>query len=361
MARIVIDCRSVHHSPGGIGRYASELLAALARARSPHAMVGFYGRSLPEGYQPPTEAVSADAAMIDPAWEQLQLPGELDGLGADLFHGTCFAVPIAGAVPRVATVHDVVFRAHPELVRPALRDYLDRWTEVALGLAERVVTVSEFSRAEILRLYPEAEPERIRVIPNGVRPRARASREQQAELRRRLELPERFVLYLGSVEPKKNLEVVLEAARQADWTLVIGGGGGGQDDRLPERVAALGLRDRVRRLGYVPEADLPALLAAASVFVYPSRYEGFGLPPLEAMASDTPCVVSDASSLPEVTGEAALLADPDDGAAWAAAIGRLLEDADEAAARVAAGRERVRELSWGRCAAAHLALYEELV
>ncbi len=375
MARIAIDCRSMHRGQGGIGRYADELTRALGQIGSAHEYELIHGASLPDGFDhappdpPHVRRHAFEAGMIDPRWEQLHLATELERLEADLYHATCFALPIArGQTKTVATVHDVVFRAHPEWVEDPLRAYLDRWTEISLEIADRIVTVSEWSKAEIVRCYGVA-PERITVIHNGVSARfGPRTVEEQAACRQRHELPDAFALYLGAIEPKKNLDLVLDAYRILGDRgsvyvppLVLAGARGGQAYDLERAIRDRGLASCVRALGYVPDADVPALLASARLFVYPSRYEGFGLPILEAFASGTPVVAARASATPELTGPAAILVDPDGAEALADAIDVLHGDERTRERLRAAGRERAAHFTWVACARAHLALYERVL
>lgn len=376
MARIAIDCRSMHRSQGGIGRYADELTRALAQFDSPHRFEILHGASLPERFDQtdpdPDRVVRHGFAtgMIDPVWEQLHLPTELARLEVDLYHATCFVLPVArGNVRSVATIHDVVFRVHPEWVEPWLREYLDRWTEVSLELADRIVTVSSWSRDEIVRIY-RTDPARITVIHNGVS--ARFSPAPAAEIERmrtKYSLPERFFLYLGAIEPKKNIDLLLDACRwrldrsgaSRPCPLVLAGATGGQRYDLDGAISVRRLGEHVRRLGYIADEDVPAVLSAARVFVYPSLYEGFGLPILEAMACGTPVIAARASATPEIVGEAALLVDPTDPMDLAASIDRMLEDDELRRGCRERGLARATELSWDRCARQHLALYDELL
>jgi glycosyltransferase involved in cell wall biosynthesis len=186
-----------------------------------------------------------------------------------------------------------------------------------------------------------------------------------AAVRAKYHLPERFILFVGTIEPRKNLVTLLEAfaalrsgGRHPGLGLVIAGGKGWLYGEFFERLRTLGLEKTVILTGYVPEADLPALLNSAEVFAFPSSFEGFGLPPLEAMACGVPVVCSNATSLPEVVGEAGLLVPPDDAASWTEALGRLLDDAELRGELRARGLARARLYTWEAAAQKTLAVYE---
>jgi glycosyltransferase involved in cell wall biosynthesis len=206
------------------------------------------------------------------------------------------------------------------------------------------------------------------VIPEGVEPRFRPDieREVVADVRRRLGLPERFVLSVGTIEPRKNHATLVEAYaslrdRHPDVGLVIAGGRGWLYERFFERVRGLGLDGQVVFVGHVPDEDMPALLNAAEVFAFPSEFEGFGLPPLEAMACAIPVVCSDAASLPEVVGDAGMLVSPRDVGAWVQAIDRLLGDPTLRAGFGARGLARARRFSWDAAADRTLEVYRSVL
>lgn len=202
--RVVLDCRSVYPGMGGIGRCAAALARELPLAAPEDEFVLLAGSRAPDrplASAPNAKEVRVDAAMLDPLFEQVRLPGLLEEVEADIYHGTCFSVPIScGRAKRVATVHDVVFRRRPELVPDGLRSYLDRWTGVSCELADEVLTVSEFSKSEIRAVYgAEAS-----VISNGID-------ERFFTIERRPPDGPPFVLYVGALEPKKNVARLIDA------------------------------------------------------------------------------------------------------------------------------------------------------
>lgn len=362
--RVLLDCRSVFDGMGGIGRATAALARHLPdQLRPGEELLLLVGARRPEGRLAPgpVQEVEVDAAMIDPVFEQARLPGLLEEYEIDVFHGTCFATPIVrGRTARVATIHDVVFRRLPELVEPGLRDYLDRWTRVSCEVAEAVLTVSEFSRREISALYGRPE-ESIDVVKNAVDERFR-------HVERKPPPGRPYVLYVGALEAKKNVAALLEAfgaltRRSPDipHVLVLVGGGGGATFDLARAVDAVpGLGPRVHALGRVPDDALLELLGSADLFVYPSEYEGFGLPPLEAMAAGVPTIVSNRAALPEVVGEGALIVDPSDKDVFAAAMGRLLTTPPAREALGRRGRRRAREFVWSEAAKQLVGVYRRV-
>lgn len=372
--KIAFDCRSIFKGMGGIGRYALSLLNELAAIDQENEYVCYFTHlDHPEPFEFPArfERRVFQAGMIDERFDQLILPTLLAEDRIDLYHNPTFAVPVVrGRARTIATVHDVVFRRHPELVEPRLRDYLDRATQRACRHAHGIITVSEFSKREILDLY-SVSPARVAVIHNGVElPRGGGDPPgngtgllSEAGLE-----PEGYVLYVGAIEEKKNLDLLIRGFQAACQTglppsirLALAGARNSKTYPLGERLRDSGIGDRVRVLGYVPADLLEVLYAHAFAFVYPSLYEGFGFPPLEAMARGIPTIVSDASSLPEVVGDAAIKVDPGQPERMAEAIRSLALDPSVRQEFAARGPRRAAELTWHRSALRHLELYQSVM
>lgn len=285
----------------------------------------------------------------------------------DLLHGLAYAAPLAAACPTVITVHDLSFMRFPAAFRPFNRTYLRLMTVAATRRASRVIAVSESTRQDVIRLCG-VPAGRVTVVPNGVTEDfCPADPAVVAAFRSRRGLPERYILFLGTLEPRKNLVRLVDA--YAEWRgrngaavkLVIAGGKGWYYERVFARVQELGLADDVLFPGFVPAGELPWWYRAAECFVYPSIFEGFGLPVLEAMACGTPTITSDASSLPEVAGDAALLVGTEDTAGLAAALDRILSDPALAEDLRQRGLRRAASFSWQRTAAATAQIYRSVL
>lgn len=301
--------------------------------------------------------------------QQWRAPRLLRQIGADLYHSAYVLMPYRPGIPTLLTVYDLIPLRYPRHSTARAR-LLARWmTRLALRTARCAAAISEFTRADFMQEF-RLPPERITAIPLAADPVFRPQpAEALAAVRRRHNLPETFALYLGSNKPHKNLVQLVrawgaacDAGRVHAGQLVIGGA---WDARHPEARNLAETLTTVRWLGPVAETDLPALYGAAAAFVFPSLYEGFGLPVLEAMACGTPVICSNTSSLPEVTaaegGPAALLIDPLDMAGLADALGRVLSEPELAATLRARGLAQAARFSWEKTAAQTLGLYREML
>jgi glycosyltransferase involved in cell wall biosynthesis len=253
----------------------------------------------------------------------------------------------------VVTIHDLSFLRYPEGFRKQNRLYLSSFTQWSVQRARRVIAVSESTKRDVVHHYG-ISPDIVDVVHNGVDPCFQPlPASETTTFRARQGLPERFLLFVGTLEPRKNVIHLIESYAQlaADRPpLMLVGGKGWFYDEIFARVETLGLDDNVRYVGFVPPEDLPKWYNAATLLVYPSLYEGFGLPPLEAMACGTPVVTSTASSLPEVVGEAGLLVDPTDTEALTDAMNRVLGDQELQHEMGSAGLIQAQGFSWQKSA-----------
>ena len=393
---IGIDYTAAAWQGAGIGRYTRELVRALVEQGGEYRYTLFYAAG---GLNPDSAYVAELRRMCDARdfvravpipfsprrltqlWHRLRLriPIELFTGPLDVLHIPDFVPPPARA-PTIVTIHDLSYMIHPECAEPRLARYLNVAVPRGLRRAVAVLATSEATRRDIVGLL-EVDPARVQVVYHGVRPRFRPLTPEQTEpVRRKLGLPERFILFVGTLEPRKNLVRLIEAfsglQEIRDWRLeidnpnlqspisnlqlVLAGRRGWLYDDIFATIARLGLGDRVRVLDFVDDNDLPALYNLAWVFAYPSIYEGFGLPALEAIACGTPVVTADNSSLPEVVDAAAVLVAADDVASIASGIARAATDAALRERLRAAGPERAGSFTWERAARQVLECYRRV-
>ncbi len=296
-------------------------------------------------------------------WEQSLLPLTIRQDKLRLLHALAYAAPQLTRIPTVITVHDLSFLLYPEAFRPGNRLYLSQMTAQSCRRARRVIAVSQATADDLTRLLGIPKT-KIDVVYNGVDSIYQPLPAAQVDaFRRQAGWPEQFLLIVGTLEPRKNHLILIEAyARycrsvQNPLPLLIGGGKGWGYNQIFERVKTLGLEPYVHFLGYVPLPTLPWLYNAASLFIYPSRYEGFGLPLAEAMACGTPAITSSSSSLPEVAGDAALMVDPDDSDALAQAILAVMNDSERRDDMSKAGPAHVAKFHWAATADATAEVY----
>jgi glycosyltransferase involved in cell wall biosynthesis len=372
--RVCLDVSPAVHRRAGLGRYAQELSAALLEVDAENEYLIFFNRPRSARVEPPLHSLRRlTVAWSNKPWRMSALLAHFAGLsqdrlfpGVDLFHATDHLLPRFSRVRSVFTLHDLAFRLYPETHTALNRWFLNVMMPRFLQAADAVIAVSEHTKRDALRAY-NLDEAKVRVIYEGVNPRFRpAPPEAVAVIRRKYGLPERFILSVGTIEPRKNLETALAAYRAlkeggAAHKLVIVGKKGWLYRGFFRRLREEGLEGEVVFPGFVPDDDLPALYGGADLFLFPSLYEGFGLPPLEAMACGAPVVCSDVSSLPEVVGDAALLVPPLEVRAWAEALRRLLGDADLRADLRARGLARAREFSWARAARATVEVYQQVM
>jgi glycosyltransferase involved in cell wall biosynthesis len=366
--RVAIDARKLHDF--GIGTYIRNLLRHLARLDHETEYVVL----CQDGNQSDIIALGPNLRPIiesSPNYsirEQFHVPWVLRRERPDVYHAPHYILPIGVGCPSVVTIHDCIHLRFPQYLPGRMAHLYARlamWR--AATRSDRLITVSEASKRDILH-YFDVRPDKISVIYNAIDERfaLTPSDEDVERVRQRYQLDHKFVLYVGNIKPHKNLVRLIEAfaaVRQRSFEelklLIIGD----EISKLPalrRAVHSHKLHKHVRFLGFLPDDMLAILYRLASVFVFPSLYEGFGLPPLEAMASGTPVVTSNVSSLAEVAGDAAMLVDPYEVEAIADGIDRVLSDPVFAENLRQRGLRRVREFSWDQSVARTLAIYQRL-
>lgn len=352
---------------GGTETYARMLIPALRKARPDWDLFAFIGRGgisaedvRAMGVTPVVLPMPSTGRLLRVIGEQTLLPLAVRRHKIDLLHNFAMTGPRFCPAPQVTATHDVIYASQPESHSAVMRLGQSVLVPIGAKSAKRIVTLSEASADEIVK-HIGVPREKIDVVPIAAREPGEPTPEP--ELRERLALGDApFVLATSARRGHKNLGRLLEAMARVKHepapSLVLPGYATGAEDALTKQIADLGLADRVHLLGWISEADLDGLYAAAEALVFPSLAEGFGLPVLEAMEHGTPVATSNVSSMPEVGGDAAIYFDPYDVQAIADATDRLLGDADLRAKLSAAGRVRAGEFSWERAADLTLAAYD---
>ena len=362
--RVLLDARCVLGPKTGDRTYWLGLLDALPRLAPDWQFTAALDASPDSGLIPdhPNLDVAVAESPSGRLWTLIALPGLASRLGVDLVHLQYVGPPWLPC-PIITTVHDCSFELFPQTFTKRDGAWLRWLVPRTARKAAAVVGVSETTRQDLIRLY-KLLPDRVFAAPNGISQVYRpAGDEAVSAVRERYGLAEEYLLSVGVLQPRKNLlgliNAMAEARRRHGLTtpLAIVGKKGWLFEQIFEVVEALHLTDQVIFCGYVPDEDLPALYTGAALTLYPSLYEGFGLPPLESMACGTPAVVSTTPALVEVTGDAAPHLPPTDAVVWADTIVKLLGDPAERARLAKVGRARAAEFTWERSAAVHLNAY----
>ncbi len=373
---VVFNAQLLHgggsYRNAGISRYIRNLLSWLPRVDPQLSITAFVSpasdldgsNGLHPRVRPVVASMPTNHPLIRILWEQLVLPVRLRQLQPDILHSPLNVLPLIGDVPSVVTVHDLAFEVFPGTY-PALKGlYLRASTRWGTRRANRIVAVSYATASDLRTSYGIGE-EKIVVVPNGVEPHFRpvpAEQQTAYKLARQLD---RYFLYLGTLQPRKNLTTLLYAwahcnARRHGYTLVLAGAPGWNYRQIRETTEQLHIAESVRFLGWVPDAEVPTLLSAATAFLYPSLYEGFGLPVIEAMACGTPAAVSDAPALKEVAANACLVVEAKNVAAWAQTIDQLAEDSQLRRTLSQRGLELATTYSWENTARLTSQVYRQV-
>ncbi len=373
---IGIDYTPAWEQGAGIGRYVRELVAALAREDRDRVWRLFVAGSRkgrlpkPPGNNFHWRPAPLSARSLQRLWFRARLPLPVETFTGPLtlFHATDFVLPpVRRGTRTLVQVHDLSFLRVPETSPPALRSWLEKVVPASVGRADHVLADSSATRDDLLEHCKGTPGSRVTVLHGGVDDRflPRPAQEQQA-VRSKYRLDQwPFIFSVGTLQPRKNHGRLVQALARLvegglDLHLVIAGGAGWLSEPFHRQLQESGVADRVHMAGFVDDADLPALYSAAEVFAFPSLYEGFGLPVLEAMACGTPVVTSNLSSLPEVAGEAALLIDPLDVEALADALRRLISDGQLRQQMIQAGHTRAGQFTWRKAALQLLDVYRKI-
>ena len=291
-------------------------------------------------------------------WQHWAVPRALKKLRPDVYHDTKNALPLGLQVPAVVTVHDLAYHTVPQTFGFFSRLFLQRATAHAVKRARAIVVPSQATATDLRRIHPECGP-RIHVVPHGIDPAPAIRAEQFAEVRQRLRLPEHYVLHVGTLQARKNVDLVIQGVRLLRQrglphrALVVGRRGWLADAAIRE----IERDDTAMWIPHVEGQDLPAIYAGADAFVSPSAYEGFGFAVADALAAGVPTIIADISSLPELCGDAAVRLRELSAEAVAEALGPLLTDAALAQQLRERGRQRAQQFSWSACAEGHVRAY----
>lgn len=369
---IGIDATPLPPQPFGAGKYIIELIRHLAQHAGGHRLVVF---ATPQGRQQigdlPTERlewvrVGVRSTALRLVWEQVSLPQLARRHSLDLLHSLHYTAPYSLHCPSVVTFHDMTFFLFPELHTRTKRFLFPRLIRLSAKRAAALIAISESTRRDAIRLL-RLPPERIHSTPLGISKAFRPIHDTRAlaEYQRRYHLPDAFILFVGLIEPRKNLPLLLKAygqlaKRQDIPPLVLAGRAGWGIDQVNRLVQTLDLQEKVHFTGYFPEQDLPFVYNLAQVLVYPSTYEGFGFPPLEAMACGTPVIATNVASLTENIGEAGLLIPPLDEQALVDALQTLINSPALQKDLSQAGIKQAAKFTWEQTAQLTLKVYESL-
>jgi glycosyltransferase involved in cell wall biosynthesis len=367
--KIAFDAYHALFQSGGIARYARGLISAIAKIQKNDDLALFYNRFCETGkpWKPPygnprIKQVFVPRRLLQGAWEKIKWPSAEFFCGSiDLFHGLHFVLPPVRNARRVLTVHDLTYLKYPDyfLNRDLNECGYQRELPMSLALSDAVIAVSQKTREDLIEIL-KIPQEKIRVIHEGVDAHFfnPVKEEEKSAIRTLYDLPTPYIVFLvGTPEPRKNLLKTVAAARLAapHLTLVLIG---------PQKPLKSLLNDDFRNIkftGIVKEEHLPALLSGAQISLYPSLYEGFGLPVLESMACGIPVITSSRGALPEIAGDAALFVDPEDMDSIVDAISELINDDVMQNRLKIDGRKRAAEFTWQKAAEETLSLYREIL
>jgi len=371
--RIAIDAR-MGHTRVGMGVYVRGLISHLGEIDRENEYFIIVHKHKNADFVPVQEnfavwetSISYENHFTRDLWEQAYLPLKLHKAKIDVYHGLNYVLPILGDTGMVLTAYDMISFATPEWYKPISRFRVQRLLKMSAKRAHKIITGSENSKRDIIKILGVPE-EKVRVIYIGIDDVYRPINDKRKldSVKARYNITDRFILHVGSLSPRKNIPRLIDAYSRLpaeileEYQLVIVGKRSWKADEIFAKVKQLKLEDKVVFTGFVEDSDLPLLMNRAALLAFPSLYEGFGIPPLEAMACGTPVVASNTSSIPEVVGDAALLFDPYNVEEMTVAMHRALTDEQLRSDLRQKGFERIRHFSWEKAARETLAVYEEV-
>jgi glycosyltransferase involved in cell wall biosynthesis len=359
---LVIDARMISDQMHGIARYTYNLIDLFAQIRNGNEYTVLVNHNYLDNFvknKQNFELKLMKSKFISVA-EQFELPGVLNELKPDIFHSPSFVAPLICPCKLVMTIHDMNHLAFPEYYSKVHQYYYKYVVKPSAIKSEKILTDSEFSKDEIIKFF-KLSADKIVVTHLGIDHSFNDTDHQakHQEVIQKYKLPEHFILYVGNRKPHKNVERLIEAYSRVntDGKLAMSGD---PDDNLNSLIIKLNLVDKVCFTGNIADSDLPVVYNLAELFVFPSLYEGFGLPPIEAMACGTPVITSNVSSLPEVVEDAAILVNPYDVSELANAITSVLSNEDTYQKLIEKGLAQAKKFTWEETANKTLAVYQEV-
>lgn len=355
--KIAIDTQTTLGQKSGFGFYVKNLIDALKKV-DPKNQYILISPNTSKDFSTPKRFI----------WDQFRFPKEAKKSKIDILHQPCFSAPIFFKGKIIVTVHDLISMHFPKNLPFASRFYYSRWMPFSYRKADKIIAISENTKKDIIDLLKIPE-NKIRVIHSAVGNEFMPVKDMKKiqDIKKRYSTGKKFILDVGTLEPRKNYAFLIKAYHLAilkeklPHNLVLTGKKGWYYEGLFKLVKDLKLEKRVVFSGYVPEKDLPLLYSAADLFVFPSLYEGFGFPPLEAMACGTPVIASNTSSIPEVVGSAGILLPPKDEKRWAKEIIKISLDKRLAQNLSKKGSEQAKKFSWEKTAAKTIEVYKEVL
>ena len=354
--KIAIDIQTTLGQPTGFGFYVSNLIETLRQNKNEHEFILIRPEEQKDFSTPQRFW-----------WDQVVLPKRAQKEGANLLHQPCFSASFLFRGPVVVTIHDIISILFPENIPFASRMFYSKWMPFSYRKATKIITISESTKNDIEKIL-KIPKDKITVIHSAVDEKFKQSVSDKKirEVAQKYHLPSRYLLHVGTLEPRKNLEflidVFFEAIKKKEnegLHLVITGKKGWYYEGLFTKVKKLRLGGKVIFTGYLEEEDKAALYHGARIFTFPSLYEGFGLPPLEAMASGVPVISSNTSSMPEVVGDAGILISPKDKNGWVEAITRVNSDENLRHEMIKKNENQVAKFSWEKTARKTIEVYNQ--
>ena len=354
-------------NPTGVERYAAELIRNLAKLDPVNQYILYFRTPPQEWFKHLPKNFSYKVMPFPKFWTQIRLSWEMFIHPVDILLITASALPLWHPRKSVATVHDVAWKLYPDAFTPSMRNYLEWSARHAVRSAAKVVSVSESSKKDLIKFYG-ASADKIVVTPLGLDNSFRPMNyeESQSVLDKYGLVYQKYILFLGTIQPRKNIPKLLDAFQKikkenhVEEKLVVGGGRGWLWEPILKKVKTAGIDGSVKYLDYIAKEDLPAVYAGAKLLTLPALYEGFGLPPLEAMASGVPVVVSNISSLPEVVDDAGVLVDPGSVDSIAEGLLKVLTDSKLREQMIEKGLKRSKDFTWENTAKKTLEVFQNL-